>query len=310
MEKNSKIYVAGHRGLAGSAILRNLQSKGYTNILTRAHADLDLMQHDAVKEFFIQEKPEYIFLAAAKVGGILANDTYPADFIYQNLVIQNNVIHEAYQAGIKKMVFLGSSCVYPRLCPQPMKEEYLLTGEPESTNKSYAVAKIAGVVMCQSYNRQYGTNFVSVMPNNTYGPNDHFDLETSHVIPALIKKFNETMKEDKPEIVIWGTGNAKREFIHVDDLADACVFVMNSGTKFDLINIGTGQEVSIKELVDILKKVSGFVGKIVWDTSKPAGTPRRLLDVTKLHSLGWHSRIPLEEGLKETFLWYNKNIAK
>jgi len=308
MEKDSKIYVAGHSGLVGSAIMRSLSGQGFVNVETRARKELDLMNREAVAAFFTAEKPEYVFMAAAKVGGILANNTYSADFIYENLAIQNNIIFEAYRSGVKKMVFLGSSCVYPRMCPQPIKEEYLLTGELEETNKPYAVAKIAGIVTCQSFNKQYGTDFISVMPTNTYGPNDHFDLANSHVLPALIRKFHEAAATDTKEVVIWGTGSPRREFVYVDDLADACVFVMNTNTEYSLINIGTGEDVSILELVEMLRRKSNFRGEVVWDKTKPDGTPRKLLDVSRLHSLGWRHKVDLEAGIEQALKWYGEHV--
>lgn len=310
MEKNSRIYVAGHRGLVGSAILRTLQKDGYENLIVRTHSELDLMDGRATADFFSKEKPEYVFAAAAKVGGILANDTYPAEFIYQNLVIQNNLIHNSYLTGVKKFLFLGSSCVYPRLCPQPIKEEYLLTGELESTNKPYAVAKIAGIIACQSYNRQYGTNFVSVMPTNVYGTNDNFDLGTSHVIPALVRKFHEAKVSRSDTVTLWGTGASRREFLYADDLADACVFVMNQENSPEILNIGTGVDITIKELAEVIKTVSGFEGKIEWDTAKPDGMPRRLLDVSRLHAFGWHHKIDLEDGLKMIYDYFGRNVAQ
>ncbi|NOY39729.1 MAG: GDP-L-fucose synthase, partial [Nitrospirae bacterium] len=297
MHKSSRIYVAGHRGLVGSAIVRRLQSEGYTDIITRTHSELDLVRQVEVEEFFKKERPEYVFLAAAKVGGIVANNTYPAEFIYTNLMIQTCILHAAYLSGVKKLVFLGSSCIYPKFAPQPMKEEYLLTGELEPTNEPYAVAKIAGIKMCQAYNRQYGTSFISVMPTNLYGPNDNFDLENSHVLPAMIRKFHEAKAIDsnsKP-VVLWGTGSPRREFLHVDDLADACLFLMenydiNPGIDPALINIGTGKDITIKELAGLIKETVGFNGSITWDTTRPDGTPRKLLDVTKLKSLGWEPK--------------------
>lgn len=304
MEKNSKIYVAGHRGLAGSAIVRKLQSEGYPNLILRTHKELDLEIQKDVHEFFEKERPEYVFLAAAKVGGILANNTYPADFIYNNLIIEANVIHAAYKYGVKKLIFLGSSCIYPKYAPQPMKEEYLLTGELEPTNEPYAVAKIAGIKLCQSYNRQYGTNFLSVMPTNLYGINDNFDLETSHVLPALIRKFHEAKQNAEKNVTVWGTGSPKREFLYVDDLADACVFLMNNYNGSEIVNIGTGEDVTIRELAETIRDATGFDGGIEWDTAKPDGTPRKLLDVSKLQGLGWKSKVGLKAGITETYKWY------
>jgi len=309
MEKTSRIYVAGHRGLVGSAIYRRLQRDGYQNLITRTHGELDLMDSVAVADFFDCERPEYVFDAAAKVGGINANNTYPADFIYQNLVIQNNIIHNSYRVEVKNLLFLVSACVYPRVCPQPIKEEYLLTGELEPTNKPYAIAKIAGLVMCESYNRQYGTDYFSVMPTNIYGPNDHFDLENSHVLPALIRKFHEAKVAGRAEVVLWGTGAPTRDFIHADDLADACVFLTNAKRTYDLVNVGTGVDISIKELAELMKRVVGFDGKLVWDASKPDGTPHRRLDTTRLDNMGWHRKIPLEAGIIETYQWFLNNVA-
>ncbi len=307
MNKNSKIYVAGHNGLVGSAIIRRLQKDGYTNLLLRTHKELELTDQRAVAEFFAKEKPEYVFLAAAKVGGIMANQTYPADFIYENLAIQNNLIHQSYLKGVKKLLFLGSSCIYPRLCPQPIKEKYLLSGKLEPTNNAYAIAKIAGIIMCQSYNKQYNTNFISVMPTNLYGQNDNFNLDDSHVLPALIKKFHEAKKNKAKEVAVWGTGNAMREFLHVDDLANACVFLMNSYNDSEIINIGTGEDLPIKKLAELIRNIVGYKGKISWDSTKPDGTPRKLLDVSRLHQLGWKHKINLEKGIKMTYEWYKKN---
>ena len=304
MNSYSKIYIAGHMGLVGSAIVRALKKQGYDNLILRTHSELDLLDQKATADFFKKEKPEYVFLAAAKVGGIMANKTYPADFIYQNLQIQNNIIHHSYLNGVKKLLFLGSSCIYPKLARQPIREEHLLTGELEPTNEPYAVAKIAGIKMCQTYNRQYGTNFISVMPTNLYGPNDNFDLENSHVLPAMIRKFHEAKISNQNEVVVWGTGAARREFLHVDDLADACVFLMNNYDDSEVINIGTGEDVSIKELAEMIKKITGFTGEIVWDASKPDGTPRKLLDVSRLHNLGWKHQINLPDGILSTYEFY------
>ncbi|KKR75571.1 MAG: NAD-dependent epimerase/dehydratase [Parcubacteria group bacterium GW2011_GWB2_40_8] len=309
MQKSSKIYVAGHKGLVGSALTRALRAREYNNLILKTREELDLIDQKAVADFFAEEKPEYVFLAAAKVGGIMANNAYPADFIYQNLVIETNVIHEAFKNSVKKLLFLGSSCIYPKNCPQPIKEEYLLSGELEPTNKPYAVAKIAGIVACQSYNRQHGTNFISAMPTNLYGPNDNFDLESSHVLPALIRKFADAKKEGKDEAVLWGSGAPKREFLHVDDLADACVFLMNNYNSADTINIGTGEEVSIKELAETIKNITGFGGKIVWDSAKPDGTMRKLLDVSRIHQLGWRHKTELEDGIAATYQWFINNKA-
>ncbi len=304
MKKNSKIYLPGHNGLVGSAIRRLLAKRGYKNILTRSSRQLDLTNQRAVFNFFKKHKPEYVFLAAAKVGGIKANNDFPADFIYQNLAIETNVIEAAFQNKVKKLLFLGSSCIYPRECPQPIKEEYLLTGPLEKTNQPYAVAKIAGIEMCQSYNRQYNTKFISVMPTNLYGPNDNFDLKSSHVLPALLRRFHEAKIKNKKEVVIWGTGRPKREFLHVDDLASACVFLMQKYNGSEIINIGTGKDISIKELAETIKKITGFKGKIKYDASQPDGTSRKLLNVSRLHKLGWQHKIELEEGIKKTYEWY------
>ncbi len=307
MDKNSKIYVAGHRGLVGSAIRRRLEALGFNNLIFKTRQELDLTDYDAVADFFKEEQPRYVFLAAAKVGGIMANKDYPADFIYQNLTIQNNIIHNAYLGKAKKLLFLGSSCIYPKMAPQPIKEEYLLSGPLEETNKAYAVAKIAGITMCQSYNAQYGTDFISVMPTNLYGPNDNFDLENSHVLPALMRKFHEAKTAGAPEVAVWGTGAARREFLHVDDLADACVFLMENHDGSEIINIGTGEDITIKELAEIIKETVGFGGKTAWDASKPDGTPRKLLDVSRLRNLGWKHKINLKDGIKRTYEWYKES---
>lgn len=304
MNKDSKIFVAGHQGLVGSALIRALEHAGYHNFIVRTRKELDLLDRSAVQSFFEKEKPEYIFLAAAKVGGIMANKTYPADFIRDNLAIELNVIDAAHKNNTKKLLFLGSSCIYPKLAAQPISESELLTGSLEETNRAYAVAKIAGIVMCQSYNAQYGTDFISVMPTNLYGPNDNFDLETSHVLPALLRKFHEAKKASAPSITLWGTGSAKREFLHVDDLADACLFLMNSYDGNDPVNIGTGEDLSIKELAERIQRIVGYQGNILWDVSKPDGTPRKLLNVSKLHTFGWRHKISLEEGLRTTYEWY------
>jgi len=345
METDSRIFVAGHKGLVGSAITRKLQSEGYSNLVLRSHKELELMRQAEVEAFFKAEKPEYVFLAAAKVGGIMANNTCPAEFIYENLLVQSNVIHASYEAGVKKLLFLGSSCIYPRECPQPMKEEYLLSGKLEPTNEPYAIAKIAGIRMCQSYNRQYGTKFVSVMPTNVYGPGDNFDLETSHALPALIRKFHEAKireanlpevggrrleAEDKPKgitsdlkrsapptsserserssnssfVTIWGTGTPRREFLHVDDLADACLFIMKHYDENEMINIGVGKDITISELSEVIMQIVEFNGEIRYDNSKPDGTPRKLLDVGKLKRLGWQPKISLRQGIEMTYRWY------
>lgn len=306
-DKNAKIYVAGHGGLVGSAIVRCLNKDGYTNVITRTFEDLDLTNQKSTEEFFQHEKPEYVFLAAAKVGGILANNDYPADFIRDNLIIETNVIDSAYKSGVKKLLFLGSSCIYPKMAPQPMKEEYLMTGVLEETNKAYAVAKIAGIVMCQSYAKQYGANFISVMPTNLYGENDNFNPETSHVLPALIRKFDDAKESNLPEVVLWGTGNPMREFLYVDDLASACVYLMNNCNDPEIINIGTGQDITIKDLAEMIKNEVGYTGNMVWDESKPDGTPRKLLDVSKLHNLGWKHNIELTDGIKMVYQWYKSN---
>ncbi len=300
----SKIYVAGHTGLVGSAILRQLKELKYTNILTRSSKELDLRDQKAVNIFFEKEKPEYVFLAAAKVGGIKANMDYPADFIYDNLAIQTNVIHASFKYKVKKLIFLGSSCIYPRMCPQPIKEEYLLTNELEKTNEWYALAKIAGLKMCQAYDKQYGTKFISCMPTNLYGPNDNFDLETSHVLPALIAKFYNAKKNNEQSVTIWGTGSAKREFLHVDDMAKAVIFLMNNYENNMPVNIGTGEDISIKDLAILIKDLIGFKGEIVFDSTKPDGTPRKLLDVRFINNLGWKSSISLKDGIQKTIDWY------
>ena len=301
MELNSKIYIAGHRGMVGSAIMRNLKSKGYTNFITKTSKELDLRNSQAVSDFFVEEKPEYVFLAAAKVGGIQANNVYRADFIYENLMIQNNVIHNSYLNGVKKLLFLGSSCIYPKLAPQPLKEEYLLTGLLEETNEPYAIAKIAGIKMCESYKRQYGCNFISVMPTNMYGPNDSYNLNNSHVLPALIRKFHDAKESNLPSVEMWGTGLPMREFLHADDLGDACVFLMNNYDGEQFVNIGSGKDLTIKDLALLIKDIVGYAGEIVNDLSKPDGTPRKLMDVSYLHSLGWKHKIELPEGIKQVY---------
>ncbi|GAB4355543.1 MAG: GDP-L-fucose synthase [Gammaproteobacteria bacterium] len=310
MNRSAKIYVAGHRGLVGSAIYRKLQDEGFTNIVTMSRDTLDLTDQKAVGDFFSREKPEYVFLAAARVGGIKANSTYPADFIRDNLQIQVNVIDAAYRAGVKKLLFLGSSCIYPKLAPQPLKEEYLLTGALESTNEWYAVAKIAGIKMCQAYARQYGFNAISLMPTNLYGPGDNFDLENSHVVPALIRKFHVAKEKNRENVIVWGTGTPRREFLHVNDLADASLFLMENYNEAEIINVGTGMDLKIAELVEIVREVTGFTGEVMYDTSKPDGTPRKLLDVTKLHDLGWRAKIPLMEGIAQTYRWYREHLGE
>lgn len=309
MEKESKIYVAGHRGMVGSAIVRKLTSLGYTNLLTRTSTELDLRNQQQVADFFEVEKPEYVFLAAAKVGGIMANNTYRADFLYENLAIQNNIIHGSYLNKVKKLMFLGSSCIYPKLAPQPLKESYLLSGYLEQTNEPYAIAKIAGIKMCEAYRAQYGCNFISVMPTNLYGTNDNYDLVNSHVLPAMIRKFHEAKEKGASEMTLWGTGSPMREFLHADDLAEACLFLMENYNESELVNIGTGEDVTIKNLAALVKQIIGFQGEIVWDNSKPDGTPRKLMDVSKLHGLGWHHKIALEDGIKlayQNFLKLNE----
>ncbi|HET6990492.1 MAG TPA: GDP-L-fucose synthase [Bacteroidia bacterium] len=301
MNISSKIYIAGHRGMAGSAISRNLAKRGYTNIITRTSAELDLRDQKAVAAFFETEKPEYVFLAAAKVGGIHANNTYRGSFLYDNLMIQSNVIHSSYLNGVKKLLFLGSTCIYPKLAPQPLKEEYLLSGALEPTNEPYAIAKITGIKMCDAYRDQYGCNFVSVMPTNLYGPNDNYDLNNSHVLPALLRKFHTAKMTKAPFVEIWGTGKPLREFCHVDDMADACVYVMLNVNEPGFVNIGTGVDISIGDLALLIKKIVGFERELKFNTSQPDGTPRKLTDVTKLHKLGWHHKISLEEGIRSVY---------
>jgi GDP-L-fucose synthase len=324
MELKGKIYIAGHRGLVGSAIMRRLASPsplagegrgegGYINIITRTHSELDLADQRAVNEFFKKEKPEYVFLAAAKVGGIHANNTYRADFIYQNLMIESNIIHASYRHGVKKLMFLGSSCIYPKHAPQPMKEEYLLTGLLEPTNEPYAIAKIAGIKMCDAYNRQHGTNFMSVMPTNLYGLGDNYDLENSHVLPALIRKMHEAKIQNAKEVVVWGTGTPKREFLYSEDLADACVFLMEKYNASDIgefINIGSGKEITIRELAELVAEIVGFRGQLAFDTSKPDGTPRKLLDISRLYALGWKPQTEFREGIARAYADYLQNATK
>jgi len=309
MNKTDKIYVAGHRGLVGSAIVRKLQEDGYDNIVTRTSKELDLTNQQAVNNYFEQEKSDYLFLSAAKVGGIHANDTYPAEFIRDNLLIQTNVIDAAYKNGATKLLFLGSSCIYPKFAPQPMKEECLLTGELEPTNEWYAIAKIAGIKMCQAYKKQYGFNAISLMPTNLYGPGDNFNLENSHVMPALIRKFHDAKEQGVAQVEVWGTGTPRREFLHVDDLADASVFLMNNYGSDQIINVGVGEDISIRELAETVKKVIGYEGELVFDTTKPDGTPRKLLDVAKLDNEGWKASIDLVSGVRSTYEWYLSNIA-
>jgi GDP-L-fucose synthase len=304
MNPGSRIFVAGHRGLVGSAIVRRLEREGYRNLLLTGRAQLDLRDQAAVNDFFAREKPEYVFLAAAKVGGILANDTYPAEFLRDNLLIEANVIDAAWRAGARKLLFLGSSCIYPKFAPQPMREEHLLTGALEPTNEWYAIAKIAGIKLCQSYRKQYGFNAISLMPTNLYGPGDNFDLQSSHVLPALMRKFHEAAASGAKEVIIWGTGSPRREFLHVDDLADASVFLMLNYDSGDIVNVGVGEDVSIRELAEMVQRVTGFEGQLAFDASKPDGTPRKLLDVAKIRALGWTASIPLERGIAETYEWY------
>lgn len=307
MNKNSKIYVAGHRGLVGSAIVRNLEEKGFNNIICRTHKELDLTNQNEVRKFFEEERPEYVFLAAAKVGGIHANNTYPADFIYENLMIQNNVIKAAHDFEVKKLLFLGSTCIYPKMAPQPIKEDYLLTGSLEETNEAYAVAKIAGLEMCKFFKRQYGDNFISCMPTNLYGPNDNFDLKNSHVLPALIRKFHEAKVNNSEVVEVWGTGKPLREFLYVDDMADACVFLMENYDGEQHVNIGTGVEVSIRELAETVKEVVGFEGELVFNTDMPDGTPRKLTTVDKLNGLGWRHKVDLNNGITMAYEWFLEN---
>ncbi len=318
MGKGTKIYVAGHRGMVGSAILRRLQSEGYANLVTRTHAELDLTDQAGVAAFMDQEKPEVVILAAAKVGGIHANNQYPAEFIYENLLIEANIIHQAYRAGVRRLLFLGSSCIYPRLAEQPMREDALLTGVLEPTNEPYAIAKIVGIKLCESYNRQYGTDYRSVMPTNLYGLNDNFHPENSHVVPALLRRFHEAVQDRLPEVVIWGTGTPMREFLHVDDMADASLFVLglddsvyraNTQPMLSHINVGTGEDVTIRELAETIAAVTGYRGRIVFDASKPDGTPRKLMDVSRLASLGWKAETSLPDGLRDTYRWFVENKA-
>ncbi|SFI88230.1 GDP-L-fucose synthase [Paenibacillus sp. UNC496MF] len=304
MQKDSVIYVSGHKGLVGSSIVRALDRQGFTNVIYRTSSELDLRDAAQVEEFFRQHAIEYVFCAAAKVGGIVANDTYPADFIRDNLIIQTNLIDASYRHQVSKLLFLGSTCIYPRLAPQPLKEEYLLTGELEETNKPYAVAKIAGITMCQSYNRQYGTRFISAMPTNLYGPNDNFHPQNSHVLPSLLRKFHEARVEGKPFVDVWGSGTPLREFLHCDDLAEACLYLMEHYEGNDIVNIGVGQDISIRELAELIGDIVGYEGEIRFDASKPDGTPRKLVDVTRINQLGWQSRISLREGIQWTYEWF------
>jgi GDP-L-fucose synthase len=301
MEKSSKIYVAGHRGMVGSALVRKLEQEGYSNIVTRTSKELDLRNQQAVADFFAEEKPDYVFLAAAKVGGIVANNTYRAEFIYDNLMMESNIIHHSYVNGVKKLLFLGSSCIYPKLAPQPLKEEYLLSGYLEHTNQPYAVAKIAGIELCDSYRAQYGCNFISAMPTNLYGPNDNYDLEKSHVLPAMLRKFITAKRNNLPEVELWGTGSPRREFLHVDDLATACLHLMQHYSEQGLVNIGTGEDVTIKELAELIQSITGYDGAIRWNTDKPDGTPRKLMDVSKINRFGWKSTIDLRTGINSIY---------
>lgn len=301
MQHKDKIYVAGHRGLVGSAILRELENQGFTNLVTRTSSQLDLRDYQETAQFFAEEKPDYVFLAAAKVGGIQANNTYRAEFLYENMMIQNNVIHQAHTNGVKKLLFLGSSCIYPKMAPQPLKEDSLLTGTLEPTNEPYAIAKIAGIKMCDAYRSQYNANFISAMPTNMYGPNDNYDLNNSHVLPALLRKFHEAKEQNLPNVTVWGTGTPLREFLHSDDLAKACVFLMENYDDYGHVNVGIGEDISIKDLALLIKKIVGYDGDLVWDTSKPDGTPRKLMDVKKINDLGWTAKISLEEGITKVY---------
>lgn len=309
LNKTDRIFVAGHRGLVGSAIFRELQRQGYTDVIGKTRSELNLLDPEAVRRFFESERPRYVFLAAAKVGGIHANNSLPASFLYENLQIQNNIIHNAHQSGVKKLLFLGSSCIYPKLAPQPLKEKYLLSGALEPTNEWYAVAKIAGIKMCQAYRRQYGSDFISAMPTNMYGPNDNFDLDTSHVLPALIRKFHEAKTTGAPEVICWGTGTPRREFLYSDDLARACVYLMEHYSEEQFINVGYGTDVTIKELAEMVQRIVGFQGAIRWDTSKPDGTPRKLMDTSRLNDLGWKPSIDLEQGIRLTYQSFLSNEA-
>ncbi|MBZ4036547.1 GDP-L-fucose synthase [Flavobacterium sp. 17A] len=301
MNLQDKIYIAGHRGMVGSAILRQLKSQGYNNFVLKTSSELDLRNQQAVADFFVEEKPDYVFLAAAKVGGIIANNTYRGDFIYENLMIQNNIIHQSYLNNVKKLMFLGSSCIYPKMAPQPLKEEYMLTGELEPTNEPYAIAKIAGIKMCDAYRSQFGCNFISVMPTNLYGPNDNYDLKNSHVLPAMLRKFITAKRNNDSSVTIWGSGSPKREFLHADDLAQACLYLMENYNEEGLVNIGVGEDISILDLAVLVKKIVGFEGEILTDTSKPDGTPRKLMDVSKLNGFGWKAKISLEEGIQKVY---------
>ncbi len=310
MNKSDKIYVAGHRGLVGSAIVRRLQADGYNNLLLRTSKELDLREQSEVRQFFGDEKPDYVILAAARVGGILANDTYPAEFIYDNLMMEVNIVDAARRNDVKKLLALGSTCIYPRMAPQPLREDYLLTGPLEPTNEWYAVAKIAGIKLCQAYRRQYGCSFIAAMPTNLYGPGDNFDLENSHVLPALIRKFHTARENSEASVTLWGTGKPLREFLHVDDLADACLFLLENYDEEEIVNIGVGDDLSIAELANIVRDVVGFEGEIVYDASKPDGTPRKLVDVSKINGLGWHAGTELREGVEQTYQWFLENQAE
>ncbi len=307
MEKEARIYVAGHRGMVGSALVRKLQSEGFTNLVTRTSAELDLRNQAAVADFFVQEQPDYVFLAAAKVGGILANNTYRAEFLYDNLMIEANIIHNAHKTGVKKLLFLGSSCIYPKMASQPLKEEYLLSGFLEPTNEPYAIAKIAGIKLCESYRSQYGSNFISAMPTNLYGPNDNYDLNGSHVLPALIRKFHEAKVNNEPTVEVWGTGSPRREFLHADDLADACFFLMENYNDDLFVNIGTGEDVTIREVAELIQDIVGYEGELRWNTDKPDGTPRKLMDVSRLHAQGWQHTTNLRAGLENTYQDFLEN---
>jgi GDP-L-fucose synthase len=310
MNKNAKVYVAGHRGMVGSALVRKLQSEGFSNIVTATTSEVNLIDQKATRDFFERERPDYVFVAAAKVGGIHANNTYRADFLYQNLMIECNTIHSAFEFDVKKLLFLGSTCIYPKMAPQPLKEEYLLSGYLESTNEPYAIAKIAGIKLCESYRRQYGCDFISAMPTNLYGPNDNYDLNNSHVLPALIRKFHEAKIAGRPEVVIWGSGSPMREFLHVDDLAAGCYFLMENYSDEGLVNVGTGEDVSIKELALLIKATVGFEGELTWDSSKPDGTPRKLTDCSKIHNLGWKHKIGLQEGIRSVYEQFKKDYDR
>jgi GDP-L-fucose synthase len=309
MEKQSKIYIAGHRGMVGSALLRRLKKEGFSNFVLRTSSELDLRDQNGVRAFFEKERPDHVFLAAAKVGGIQANNIYRAEFIYDNLMIQNNLIHHSWKNGVKKLLFLGSSCIYPKLAPQPLKEDYLLTGPLEPTNEPYAIAKIAGIKLCDAYRAQYGCNFISAMPTNLYGPHDNYDLNKSHVLPALLRKIHEANQKREKQVIVWGTGNPRREFLHVDDLADACYFLMQHYDQEGLVNVGVGEDISIRELAELIREIVGYPGELVFDPSKPDGTPRKLMDVSKLHGLGWKASIPLREGIETVYDEYAGNLG-